>query len=681
MKFFSFDNKKIKMTVSNFINYAITCGIDIKVFDDEEKDQSYIDKNILEGWLYLDAVKDFIFERTDHHKIGGYPDEYVKIEAVIDMMSHIFRHPIHYNFQLAIKGALRFDDYVIDKELLKNYTKKEETYVLAAIYAKYSKQFRIFNTFHILGGTYKTDGVLYLLRENIPGMYPSEDDKNKDDIYPGGVILEHDENDHERYDPDDEIDRHNIIKTHRYSLVRSKTGDSFERLCIKIDAAQIEQQMIYTSNVDPEKIWDQLQKHSIEKDFFSIFKKCMNPDEKYCISSKELSTYIGMRHNHLKDRHITKLSSEKSEFKNEFSDRVGTTTKDVQSCNTRVGSKIGHGGSNIKLMYMSVKGMQLVLMSLRNNAKATKAQLSLVICYQIAFKVAIALKNQVTSMIAKTKEEAHESVVGINNKSFKKHRIEKSKTKIISQKRDDEIKVMIEKISILKKEQDEYKKTIEEITENNNKLLEKNELLNKKLSSSTNRKTKYMNKYRTAQTELEQAIKDKEKVMNKYDKYVKKSTDKPDVQMYIDKCKKYSQQIKNRDIIVTKYKNDINDITIKYNTLIKKYNKLVEKQKTIPNINITVKDPIYSDKPIKKVDKNIKEKVDEKVDEKVGEKVEEKVDENVEEKVNQYTIKKLKGNSVSDLKIICRHKGISGYSKFCKSDLIKYMFESVKLNS
>jgi len=332
-------------------------------------------------------------------------------------------------------------------------------------------------------------------------------------------------------------------------------------------------------------------------------------------------------------------------------------------------SKTGRGGSNIKLMYMSVKGMQLVLMSLRNNAKATKAQLSLVICYQIAFKVAIALKNQVTSMIAKTKEEAHESVVGINNKSFKKHRIEKSKTKIISQKRDDEIKVMIEKISILKKEQDEYKKTIEEMTENNNKLLEKNELLNKKLSSSTNRKTKYMNKYRTAQTELEQAIKDKEKVKNKYDKYVKKSTDKPDVQMYIDKCKKYSQQIKDRDIIVTKYKNDINDITIKYNTLIKKYNKLVEKQKTIPNITITVKDPIYSDKPIKKVDTNIKEKVDEKVDE------------NVEEKVNQYTIKKLKGNSVSDLKIICRHKGISGYSKFCKSDLIKYMFESVKLNS
>jgi hypothetical protein len=310
-------------------------------------------------------------------------------------------------------------------------------------------------------------------------------------------------------------------------------------------------------------------------------------------------------------------------------------------------------------------------MSLRNNAKATKAQLSLLICYQIAFKVAIALKNQVTSMIAKTKEEAHESVVGINNKSFKKHRIEKSKTKIISQKRDDEIKVMIEKISILKKEQDEYKKTIEEITENNNKLLEKNELLNKKLSSSTNRKTKYMNKYRTAQTELEQAIKDKEKVMNKYDKYVKKSTDIPDVQMYIDKCKKYSQQIKDRDIMITKYKNDINDITIKYNTLIKKYNKLVEKQKTIPNI--TVKDPIYSDKPIKKVDKNIKEKVNEKV--------EEKVDENVEEKVNQYTIKKLKGNSVSDLKIICRHKGIYGYSKFCKSDLIKYMFESVKLNS
>ena len=78
------------MTLSNFLNYATTCGIDIKVFDDEEKDQSYIDKNILEGWLYLDTVKDFIFERKDHHKIGGYPDEYVKIEAVIDMMSHIF---------------------------------------------------------------------------------------------------------------------------------------------------------------------------------------------------------------------------------------------------------------------------------------------------------------------------------------------------------------------------------------------------------------------------------------------------------------------------------------------------------------------------------------------------------------------------------------------------------------
>jgi chromosome segregation ATPase len=205
------------------------------------------------------------------------------------------------------------------------------------------------------------------------------------------------------------------------------------------------------------------------------------------------------------------------------------------------------------------------------------------------------------------------------------------------------IKDLKDKFDGMISERYKYEEKIEELKQQNSKL-------QIKLDKTSNRKTKYMNKYRTTQTVLDEEIKEKELLQEKYNKYIKKSNDKPNVQKYIDKCKMYSNKIKESDILVTKYKTEHDNINLKYNTLIKKYNKLVQKLKE------------YKETPIITIVKKPEEKKTEKV-----------------EVIEQYTVKKLNGNNVNELKVICRHKGISGYSKFCKSDLITYMMQSEKI--
>ena len=94
---------------------------------------------------------------------------------------------------------------MIDENLLAKYKKKEETYTMAAIYAKYGEKFRIFPQYQLLGGTYRTDGFLSLIQETIPGMYIPEEDQKDCEIYPGGILLEIDDKDHASYDPEEDV--------------------------------------------------------------------------------------------------------------------------------------------------------------------------------------------------------------------------------------------------------------------------------------------------------------------------------------------------------------------------------------------------------------------------------------------------------------------------------------------
>jgi len=470
--------------VINFVEYAKLLGIDIKTFDDEDGTNvsvdengfssrlKYISKNVLESCFLLDPIKDFgLFDRKDHHKINGFIDEYVIVEKAIEVIKQVCRHPVQYNCQLAIAGLYTVTDFAVDNDLLKKYKKKEETYILAAIYAKYGREFRIYPQYKILGGTYKTDGVLTLIRENVTGMYPSFEDRAEGEIYPGGILIEHDEKDHSRYDAEDEKARHNMIKTHRYSLVRSKTGDSFDMLCRKIDFAKQEQEIIYSSNINPDRVWKELQNNNIEADFFSIFKKCLNPDEKYCISSEDLSEYLGMRNTDLKRRHIDKLMNDTSEYRIEFSDkefcahpRKTNSPHAGNASHQKIDSleRINHGRPK-KLVFMSVIGMQLVMMNLRGNAKATKAQLSLIKCYQLTFKLALSLKNKVAGDIAKTKEQAHIALEEKNDVEKRKLKKKDAKIKIIDQKYDENIDVLLKNISDLEKEAKSKEKIIDDI--------------------------------------------------------------------------------------------------------------------------------------------------------------------------------------------------------------------------
>jgi len=609
----------------------------------------YINESFLMSFLGFTEHDLGDFDRKDHYIYAGYRTEEISVEKVAEVVQTFHRHPQQYNAQLAMEGKFLSEskEYIIDSKLLKPYKKKEEIYTLAAVYSKYAKDFCIFPQHTVLN--YRTDGSLFLIRENIPDMYPPKEDQLEGDIYPSGILLEIDEKNHSGYDPEDERIRHDIITGGRYSLVRTKTGDTFKELCIKIEAAKLEQQMIFSSNIDPEVLWDELQNHCVEKDFFKIYQKCLKPDEKHCISSDDLAGYVGMRHNNL-NRNIAKIMKEE-EFQQEFIEQ--------RFCSL-VSKTSELGGRPKKTMYMSVKGMQLVLMRLRGNEKATKAQLDLITCYRMAFKLALALKNKLATTIAGHVSDAEQSVRQMKRREDKKHKADMNKMKFLNQKRDNDVNVYLNTIAELERKNKNLTDMVS-ITNKTNDLLKKE---NAKLKAESQRlsetRAKYMSRYRAAHTDLGTKKKELQTALGKLEKYTRGSKVHPDDERYEKKIDKYAAQVSSLEGELKAEKVKVKDLEKKV--------KALEKELKVQgkNKNKTEKEPEntedeYSD--IKDYD----------VDE------EEVVDEPESETESEYTEDSLKEMNMASLKGLCREKDIKGYSKFTKLPLIQFMLAHTNL--
>ena len=322
--------------------------------------------------------------------------------------------------------------------------------------------------------------------------------------------------------------------------------------------------------------------------------------------------------------------------------------------------------------------MQLVLMGLRNNKKAQQAQLSLITCYKVAFKVAfkvaLALKQQVTSMIAKTKVQAHDAIEQMHVKESRKHKKAKAKLKFVDQKKEEEIDVHIDRILELERSAKSREKTMNAMRKKMKELEtefseEKNNNL-EKYEKSQKIKTKYMNRYRTAKTVLDTTIKEKDHALQRLERYAKKRTDSPSNEKYKKKVEKYKNIISDLEGKVVKYKKKESDMIKRNIQLVQLVKKLRDEIKALKT---------RSDEESSGEESSGEESSGEKSsgEESSGEKSAGENNDKVS--VSKYTQKGLSIKSVMELKDLCRSKGIWGYSGKRKSDLIVFMLGNKKM--
>lgn len=317
---------------------------------------------------------------------------------------------------------------------------------------------------------------------------------------------------------------------------------------------------------------------------------------------------------------------------------------------------------------MTMAGMQIVCMRLRNNKRAQQAILMMTKCLRIAFDAVLLLKQQMTSIIAKTKVQAFDAMESMKKKEKKKHNKSKDKFAFMGQKREDEIEVFKDRIGELKEEAKTREKTMEMMRLKIQNL----ELSNENLKG----KTKYMNRYRTTKTTLDNTIKEKDEAIQRLAKYSKKLADFPSVEKYKKKIEKHTKKIKEQDEKLSVLETD----NKKWKAKTKKY---------VTMVNDKIKESNKRKIEMKKMRAEIEElkKKQVKPEDSESESDEESSDDEDDTPVRsvkpvvtpKYTQKSLNIKSFNELKDLCRSKGIRGYSGKRKELLIAFMLGHKKI--
>jgi hypothetical protein len=258
-------------------------------------------------------------------------------------------------------------------------------------------------------------------------------------------------------------------------------------------------------------------------------------------------------------------------------------------------------------------------------------------------------------MVSKTKVQAFDAIEEMNEKESRKHKKSIAKLKFVDKKREDDIQVYIERILKIEKEANEMKLKIENFELNEENM--KTEMIKEK-----RKKTKYMNIYRTTKTDLTNCNKEKEEAFKSLEKYKKKVISNPTSDKFKKKIEKHENRINEQDERILYLEKDITKYKTIVNQKIKKNNRLI---KIIKEMKKPVEEYVS-----KQCDGSDEKGSDEKgSDEKVVE----------PKQTSKYNVKYFNTKNMTELKDICRSKGIGGYSKFKKSDLITFMFNNPKM--
>ena len=498
------------------------------------------------------------------------------------------------------------------------------------------------------------------------------------------IGIEINEDGHKTYNKEDEQKRADVIKYFDNILyvVDIKRGSTLAEIKTAVNetAKNIIQKaddmlITYNPNISPKELENELLKNDFANHIVGQFLSNHNTGDKvFCLRHDIVGEYLGYSNTETYKRFkgiITGTKNKPSKFIPNIDYKI-VSLKSISSVDRRPSTleisinnpKNDRGKSEKTKIVLFTRSTYHRICCLSNKPKALEISDSFCKMYEILFKYIIATRSSVVQQNRDNK--TREPVIKERVQTLVLQRTKKTNYDKI----EKELENVNKKYEVLYKNMEKKDKKIKEYKETNKDLLKKVggmvllsaslDEYKKKYECMNDRKTKYMNRYRTTKTELDEKTQNLNDSEHKLKKYIKKN----------QSHKKYEDKINKYSYIIKELEKSIADMNIKHNKYRNKIIKMSSKIKKLTNENTKLREE----------NAKLKEKT-EKVTEKVTEKKTEKKTEKVTEIPQQCNYTKIKMQLMTkvELKDLCRSKGIGGYSKFGKSELIEFMLTNPKM--
>jgi prophage antirepressor-like protein len=281
---FLFDN-----TIINFNYYIMNSKLKqlIKEFNIQhitKNNTFYLHCLDLKNKLHLNSANELFLDEDNKYtetkkNADGELEAYLESDIVIKLLKQSKNHPEHYNAQ----KILGFDI---------KYKKQQEIETLAPIYKYFRHEYNIVYQYQFL--EFKLDAnIMIELNSN------------------GGLVIEIDENNHGNYDKKDNEERQSILESCGFHFIRVIPNMHSSKELINIIENEInEYELLYSIDVDPDKLWIQLQDKSIDKDFFNFIGKSIVCNKRFCVDFNDVFKYLGYtRKDHAKHMLLEKFKN------------------------------------------------------------------------------------------------------------------------------------------------------------------------------------------------------------------------------------------------------------------------------------------------------------------------------------------------------------------------------------
>jgi hypothetical protein len=519
---------------------------------------------------------------------------------------------------------------------------------------------------------YKAD-VLFELKHTSLSSIPS-------------IILEIDEDGHTGYDSSQEKQRQAVCeyfsnKVVRVSVPRKSTDQEIKNIAYKT-VSKIKNMINdlvaqYTEDISPEFFMERVNRLNIEKKYITWFYKKSDDGSKFKYNHESVAEFLGYKAgcDTMKYKTFRGILKKHLDSGEDYIEKL-LGDQSPSSFSQKEGKNHGGAGLNKKVFMLTRTGFFMLCM-VATGARSVECRKAFAQLYELSLDFAMSMKAKITNDIYSTESKKAMVEKRINDKVLQKTEgglIGKLKKRIEELEKREKIREeeLIETTNKLEMKTSAYNDSAKKRTRLEGELEESNE----KYKNYEKSKTKYINRYKKTSTELKECKKDKEDALQRLEKYNTKSASSETIDKYKKKIQKYKNMVKVKDENISLLDTDKN----KWKTKANKYVNMVnEKIKDKNDTNLQMKKLKEEMKKLKEEMKKLKESSgsEDSPESEEPEKAPEKVYEKVQDP--KYTEKNMRNKTISELKDLCRSKGIGGYSKYKKKDLIDFMLNNPRM--
>ncbi|BCS83383.1 hypothetical protein QLL95_gp0740 [Cotonvirus japonicus] len=246
----------------------------------------WIEINHLSERLFIDDNNKLIKEITAD---GDFTElikgiRYVHESKIRSIVKTLKNHPEHYN-SLFFCAQKNKDAHQI-LGLKYKFKKQQEIETLALLYKTYRDKYHVHYQHPQL--EFKMDTCIIIELNRV-----------------GGLCVEIDEKTHGSYHKKDHEHRQKILESCGYYFVRIKPGEYSNDELIEIVETEINNyKLLYSINIDPNILWNQLKDQNIDKKFFDTIGESIVCDKKFCVNFDDVVKFTGFSNTSNAKRHL-----------------------------------------------------------------------------------------------------------------------------------------------------------------------------------------------------------------------------------------------------------------------------------------------------------------------------------------------------------------------------------------